>query len=289
MLRKFYSESWNVAFRNNSTGDIFQNKSDPFIIIKNSFRYWAADPFIIEIEDKVFIFAELFDYVLRRGILGYCTISNNKASKWKPIITEPYHLSFPCVFIQDNIIYLMPESNAGKVLTLYKSEKFPHDWQKIEILRSDVKFVDTTPMPIPWQNYAVTHNIDNMDNPKLLLIDLNNKKDDTYISHNDPLRSRPAGHFFYYKKKLIRPAQYSEDNGEGYGKSLIFYECNFDGSEYSETEFIEIKPKELCYDKKIHLNGMHTYNSSEHYEVIDIKTRRFNPLDFIMRLVGKLF
>ncbi|MBQ8895737.1 MAG: hypothetical protein IJY88_02970 [Clostridia bacterium] len=289
MLNRIYSESWNVAFRNTPTGDILNNKSEPFTIIKNNFRYWAADPFVLEIKDKVYVFAELFDYILRRGILGYCTISDNKASKWTPIIKEPYHLSFPCVFMQDGVVYLMPESNAGEVLTLYKCEEFPCTWKRIKTLRSNVKFADTTPMPFPWQRYAVTHSINDVNDPKLLLIDTFGEEADRCVPHENTLRSRPAGHFLSYKEKMLRPAQYSEDNDKGYGKSLVFYECKFDGSEYSEIEFAEIKPEEQCYNKRIYLNGMHTYNSSEHYEVIDLKTRRFNPLDFIMRLLGKVF
>ena len=81
-----FAESWNVAIRNKSTGDILDNTKIPFKVIKNNFRYWAADPFILEKDGKAYIFAELYDYVLRRGVLGYCSIEGDKASKWKPII-----------------------------------------------------------------------------------------------------------------------------------------------------------------------------------------------------------
>jgi hypothetical protein len=57
--------------------------------------------------------------------------------------------------------------------------------------------------------------------------------------------------------------------------------------QYRETERKVIFPEDLHYDKTMLLDGMHTYNSSEHYEVIDIKTRRFNLLNFVMRIVGK--
>jgi hypothetical protein len=57
--------------------------------------------------------------------------------------------------------------------------------------------------------------------------------------------------------------------------------------EDTETELREIRPEELKYDRKIFLDGMHTYNANARYEVIDIKTRRFNILNFIMRIAGK--
>ena len=36
------------------------------------------------------------------------------------------------------------------------------------------------------------------------------------------------------------------------------------------------------------MDGMHTYNASENYEVVDIKTRRFNILNFVFRLLNKV-
>lgn len=51
---------------------------------------------------------------------------------------------------------------------------------------------------------------------------------------------------------------------------------------------IDRKKGQLNFSKKIYLDGMHTYNASEEYEVIDIKTRRFNILNFMFRLLGKV-
>ena len=61
-----------------------------------------------------------------------------------------------------------------------------------------------------------------------------------------------------------------------------------DQGEYFEELQEMISPEELNYSQKIYLDGMHTYNASKEYEVIDIKTRRFNLLNFIFRLVGKV-
>ena len=33
---------------------------------------------------------------------------------------------------------------------------------------------------------------------------------------------------------------------------------------------------------------MHTYNADSEYEIIDIKTRRFNLLNLVFRLFGKI-
>lgn len=36
------------------------------------------------------------------------------------------------------------------------------------------------------------------------------------------------------------------------------------------------------------MRGMHTYTANEIMEVIDLKTRRFNLINFIFRLLNKL-
>lgn len=290
MLRNtpIYAESWNVAFRRKPAGEILNDTQTPFTVIKNNFRYWAADPFIVEREGQTYIFAELYDYILRRGVLGYCTIADGKAGKWVPIIREPYHLSYPCVTEIDGKLCLMPESGAGDALTVYEVTQFPDKWENRRVLRNNVKFADTTPFPHPGSRLALTHSVEDPENPQLFLIDLDGKEKDIPVAGKEPLRSRPAGHVFVRNGEYIRPAQISLDTGAGYGKALVFCRCRLDAeSRYSEEEVREIRPEDLSYDRAIYLDGMHTYNASDHYEVIDIKTRRFNILNFIMRIAGK--
>ena len=171
---------------------------------------------------------------------------------------------------------------------MYESVELPDKWEKRKVIRSKVRLADTTPFPTNGRNFALTHNVDDPENPCLTVIDLDGKTKDITVEGKAALRSRPAGYVFEKDGKLIRPAQYSVNTAEGYGKGLIFCECKLsDDLRYSEKEIKEIRPENLNYDKSIYLDGMHTYNSSEHYEVIDIKTRRFNILNFIMRIAGK--
>lgn len=282
-----YAESWNVAFREKPAGAILEDTQTPFTVIPNNFRYWAADPFVIRWEGKTCIFAELYDYILRRGVLGYCEILDGKPEKWKPIIREDYHLSYPSLMESAGKLYMMPESGAGEVLTVYEAVRFPNQWEK-RVLRGSVKFADTTPLPCGGRNLALTHRVDDPEHPRLTLIDLENTLEDREIEKQEPLRSRPAGHFFEKDGLWVRPAQVSLDIGAGYGKGLVF--CRGSLTEdlcYRETELREIRPEELKYDRSIFLDGMHTYNANEQYEVIDIKTRRFNLLNFVMRIAGK--
>ena len=105
---QLFAESWNVAFREAPAGAILEDTQTPFTVIPNNFRYWAADPFVIRFAGKTCVFAELYDYILRRGVLGYCEITGGKAGKWKPVIREDYHLSYPCLMEHGGKLYLMP-------------------------------------------------------------------------------------------------------------------------------------------------------------------------------------
>ncbi len=279
----FYAESWNVAWRKKSVGSILNDKETEFKVIKNSFRYWAADPFVFEYEGKTYIFSELYDYVKCKGCLGYCELDHYRP-KWVPIISEEYHLSYPYIFKIENEIFIMPESSANNDVTIYKAKLFPKQWEKVKIVRKNVKYGDTT--LFEWKNhtYALAYGTKD-ENYQLFLLDLEEQEKDQRIECSEIECRRPAGKIFYYGDKTIRPAQNCKN---GYGKGLYFYEFSINENNiYKEKVIEKILPQQVTLSEKLYLDGMHTYNGSEHYEVIDIKTRRFNILNFIFRIIQK--
>lgn len=282
-----FAESWNVAWRKKPLGSILNDNETKFNIIKNSWRYWAADPFVYEENGKVYIFAELYDYILCRGVIGVCEITGGKNTGWQPIIIGESHLSYPCFFCQQEKKYIMPESGAAHELALYGAVSFPYEWKKISVLKNNVNFADTTPIYV--EKLAVTHDITDSKNPKLLLVDLCNDSIKLEAKMFSPLMSRPAGNVFHFQGVNYRPVQVSYDFNQGYGKELIFTKWKIDDQlGFSEEIVKQLKPEDLNYSDSIYLDGMHTYNSSENYEVIDIKTRRFNIVNFMFRILRKL-
>ena len=281
-----FAESWNVAWRKRNSGSILSDKDTAFNIIKNDFRYWAADPFLFEYQNETYIFAELYDYIHCRGSLGYCILAENSRSKWKQIILEDYHLSYPCIGKVGNDIYIMPESGANNSLYVYRAVEFPDKWEKVKALRENVQYGDTTPFVWGKHQYALTYDVKNSEKYYLVMLDLEDTSRDKMLPYEDVEFRRPAGKFFMEKKHMIRPAQNCEND---YGEGLIFYECGINGSgEYWENEIQRIIPSDLKFSGEILLDGMHTYNSTDTFEIIDIKTRRFNTLNFIFRIISKL-
>lgn len=276
-----YAESWNVAFRKACPGSIIEERGKEFNIIKNPVRYWAADPFLFEYDGDTYIFAEMYDYIRRRGGIGYCKISDTNNPKWKPIIFEKYHLSYPYIFEKDGEVFIMPESGASESLYLYKAVSFPEKWEKFTVLREGLKLADTTLIEPFDDNKALTYNVKDPNKPVLMLLDISNPKRDIELRLDNVEMRRPAGRVL---PNGIRPAQ---NCAEDYGKGLVFYKY-FSNEDYYEEEICRIFPEDLSYAQKVFLDGMHTYNYSTQYEVIDIKTRRFNLLNLLFRTIGKL-
>lgn len=277
-----FAESWNVAWRKRPELSILSDEQQVFSVIPNSLRYWAADPFLFEYAGNTYIFAELYDYVKRHGIIGYYKLGE-KGERWHPIIEESYHLSYPCIFEAQGKIYIMPEANESGSLYLYECVRFPEQWKKQKVLKEDVKYVDTTFFN-QSRGYALTYDIADVHNPKLVLLDVTGAGQDSEIDIDAIDCRRPAGKA--YEVQRIRPAQNCR---EGYGKSLLFYQYELDESGwYQERQIASIQPEALKFDRKIFLDGMHTYNSTSQYEVIDIKTKRINLINLFFRTYGKI-
>ena len=283
---RIFAESWNVAWRKIDAGNIMNNKKEKFNIIKNNLLYWAADPFLFEYQNDTYIFAELYDYIHCRGTIGYCKLNENGKMRWKKIIIEDYHLSYPYITTQGNDIYIIPESGENNSLYVYKAINFPDKWEKAYMIRRKVKYGDTTPFKYKNHNYALTYDVSDNNIYKLVLLDLEDKNNDTVVGIDEFGDRRPAGKIKFEDNYLLRPAQNCEHK---YGEGIIFYKGGISAeNKYFEKEILRVDPYCFKYSKDIYLDGMHTYNSINKYEVIDIKTRRFNIINLLFRFINKV-
>lgn len=280
-----FAESWNVAWRKRPVASLLEDRDSPFFIIRNSVRYWAADPFIFCYNGSLFIFAELYDYITRKGTIGYCKWDGKRFGRWEKIIEEDYHLSYPYIFECNDGIYIMPESGANGDLRLYRAIDFPTKWEAVSVLRQNVKYGDTTPFIWKDHMYALTYNVADKKHYTLMLLDLEDERNDHDLQVENANLCRPAGKHFFYNNMNIRPAQNCKGD---YGKGLLFYWYSFENDVFSEKCIASITPHDLHYSYRMTLDGIHTYNATDLFEVIDIKTRRFNLINLFSRVLGKL-
>lgn len=287
-----FVEGWHVAFRNKKSGSILEDIKTKFSVIPNCWHGWCADPFVFEYKNEVYIFAELFDYIKDYAGIGYCVLDKktNKFSKWKVVVQEEFHMSYPFIFEKDGSVYMIPETSGNHSLILYKAEQFPDVWVKEKVLLDDVQIVDTTLDDIKEEGtLGLTYKL--MQDSKWELWALRFSEDKVCFAESGPISSddataRPGGRFFDYNGKKVRVSQ---DCEKSYGYALNFMELiNFSQDHFTEKLIKYISPDDICVDRQIKITGIHTYNATDSYEVIDIKSVDYNVLYFFFRIFRKM-
>lgn len=279
-----FAESWSVAYRRKPAGSILSDHATPFAIIPNSPRYWAADPMVFQYEGKTYIFAELYDYSIYRGIIGVTEFDGKRFGQWTPVLTEDTHLSYPFVFQQGNEVYMIPENRYGLKLAVYRAVEFPYTWERCKVIREDIEWVDTTLIPEGDGYLGFTESMRQPMTDYCLRLDR-----ELAITRCEPLaqggdgRHRCGGPMFRHGGELVWVTQ---DCVEDYGQALFFRVCDPDTLE--ERQSLRLTPQQLTFDRKLFLQGMHTYSAAGDFEVIDIKTRRLAPRNLYYRTAGKI-
>ena len=242
-------------------------------------RWWLADPFLFEKNGITYIFYEAYDLYLHRGKIGYSILNGTKATKPKIILNCPYHLSFPYIFEKDGEIYMMPETNEIEAIRLFRAKKFPDEWVEDKILASKICACDTILLKNGNDAYLLTNEM-----PSVVPEGTSNScwvKDVLYSLQNEQCvlnravqegdaGIRNAGKIFSYNDKKIRPGQNCTNNQ--YGKGMIFFEIN-SSEPYEEKEIYRADYQDIqkhLTTKKTHINGVHTYNSTDDIEIIDV-------------------
>lgn len=279
-MKKF--EKWNVAFRpRKSNITLMEDTEAPFTVITNTWRYWCADPHLIDFNNQTYIFAELYDKILRRGVIGYCVINGDSTSCWTPVLRTPFHLSYPNIFQYDSDIYIIPESYVAGEISVYKATNFPIKWEKIKTLEDDIIAVDSTPVNADKTPYLLSYRFsDNIESLELLKFEDGNLQT-CFTLEDTNNQLRPGGNFFKVNNVLYRPAQ---DCKNGYGSALNFYRVDeISNNTYTESLEKKITPDIINTDLNIAAEGIHTYNFNDKYEVIDIKGYEYDVFFYIMR------
>lgn len=282
MFDKLKAESWNIAYRTLEQGTILNNRDDRFCVVKNPIRYWIADPFLFEKDNRTFIFAELFDYCSNKGVIGCAELKSTGITKWRVIISEKWHLSYPFIFEHNGEVYLMPEMNDGNELWIYKSKIFPYEWEKETVVLENVRLVDTSLQPFEDGYIAFSQDINQKPVAFRLDENLSFVTNVSYKGNNGEF-VRPGGNFLLIDEKLFAVCQ---DCSKTYGGSLIFYSADVSKNMIElSNEQLHLYPEDVNLDVNIEKKGVHTYNATKRYEIIDIKTRRFSLLNLVGRIL----
>lgn len=285
-MKKKKEMMYTIALRKRLSREDFFWKQKDFEFVECNInghgRYWVADPFVFEDEGVLYVFYEAFDLVERKGKIGYSIIKDGIATDPKIVLDEAYHLSFPYIFRDGDEIYIMPESCGDYRVKLFRAVDFPNKWESAEILLPDAFDVDNIFIQSAGKNYLLVN--ERYHNPPM------NKVSSCWVKNVlYPMKGyfqiigegckvaegeygiRNAGKIIEDNGKIIRVGQ-NCDAGV-YGKGLVFFEIE-SLEPYCEKVIYSIDYPEMDQHirrvTKEQLEGVHTYNYSENYEVIDL-------------------
>ncbi|MBO9559235.1 MAG: hypothetical protein J7515_11745 [Caulobacter sp.] len=108
---------------------------------------FLADPMGVWRGDRLYVFAEIYDYRDRVGAIEVLTFDQdlNLLSR-EPALSEPWHLSYPFIIEADGETYMLPEAHKSGRLTLYRAEEFPTKWAPVTTIELDQVAIDATPV-----------------------------------------------------------------------------------------------------------------------------------------------
>jgi hypothetical protein len=237
--------------------------------------FWA-DPHIVPVDAKHYIFIEEFSESTRKGHIS--VIEMDAHGNCKPpvkVLEKEYHLSYPFVFEWRGKFYMVPESRANRTIDLYECAKFPDQWKFKQTLMVNVSAVDTTLLHHAgkwWMFTALAEIEAAAPNVELFLFYTDDLFSGRWTPHprnpiiSDVKRARPAGSFFQRDGKIFRPSQ-DCSHAYGYGFDLNEIEV-LSEADYREKRVTSFRPD---WDKKI--LGAHTYAHCNDLTVIDALRR----------------
>lgn len=90
---------------------------------------FVADPFIVRAGGTWYMFFETLIKDTSKGVICLATSSDGLSWRYQRVLLEePFHLSYPYVFADEQAHYMIPESAEAKSVRLYKATDFPTVW-----------------------------------------------------------------------------------------------------------------------------------------------------------------
>lgn len=267
----FFIRHWVIAYHQNQETQFNFSKST--ILASPHFADWA-DPFVFRHQGIDYLF---FEHLARNKRFGEILCHRMDQLQRAPmrVLEEPYHLSYPTMLEHEGKLYLLVESGAAKLISLYVCEAFPNKWKKLNPLMAGIELYDPTLFYHDglWYLFGTKRLAAGTSADMYLHIFYSSRLDGEWLPHamnpitRDVRGSRPAGKIFIREGKLIRPAQLGAPR---YGSGVMFMEIiKLSPTEYEERVVNNLLP----WGRKI--LATHTYSAGNGWHVTDAQVRRF--------------
>ena len=280
---------WKIYLRKKKKGqDLLDDASSFRCVLKSPFITYA-DPYLFEEAGKTYLLYEKQNLFTMKGILCFRCLEDFKREH--VLLEKKHHLSYPFVFRLNEQVFMIPETkNSGRV-ELYKVAFRTNGAEIVKDLK-ELKAVDSTILFFSdFKGLIFTYT-----NNRLEIFHVFTENGSLMIDEHPLIGAedidhilRPGGSFFRHEDALVRPAQYCRDY---YGQGLVFYNVDqADENEYRESIIKMVLGKDIfpCDNQVV---GIHTYNQTEKYEVIDIKYRykglHITVFNILLRIIWRI-
>jgi len=271
----FYTDafSWKILINCGINEDFSSDSFSKFKTLQSPQYLFWADPFVVSENNHYYLFVEEYIYKKDKGHITMIELDSQcKIIKHQKIIEKSYHMSYPFLFREKEIYYMIPETASNRTIELYRCTEFPGKWELDRYLMKDIYATDTTLFYYnkKWWLFTTLDQTDGISggSTELFLFFADSPFTDSWTSHplnpivSDERIARCAGNLFIRDKKIYRPSQ---DCSVRYGRGLnINRIIKLNEHEYEEELVREIKPG---WSKKI--KGMHTVNLVKDLIIID--------------------
>ncbi len=269
----FMSSDWHIAIRK-CQWQWPLNYDVPFHEFKGKQGYWYADPMLLFYDNKYYLFCEAFNNKKQIGEIAVSLFDGNQWQEPRVIISNNYHMSYPCVFRVAGSFYMIPESQEANRLEMYKAEEFPYKWRKINNLLENTRIADPTVWEYDGKMYLAGYTEKNPYKLNFYQLDVLNKAIKYFFTVNyEKNIGRPAGYLIKQSDSYLRPVQ---DCQQLYGRSILWNELRI--TEDNITEVI-VGATDNSRIKIGYIEGVdriHTFSRAGEFEVIDYCINHFD-------------
>jgi len=264
---------WSIAWRQGASAlatETLEIPLDAFSRLRDDGRRYYADPFVLMRDGVAHVFCEEVPFATNKGVISHFTIdADGNASTPRPVLDQPYHLSYPFVFERDGGVWMIPESSSNRTIELYRAERFPDRWVKHATLLDNLLADDATLFEKDGRLWLFASIRDRQASSwDALGLFYADSLTGPWTAHRanpvllDPASARPAGALFRRDGQVIRPAQ---DCARGYGRGLAFCRIDrLDEEGFAQSGLARAEPQTG------RVQGLHTYNRAGAFEVIDL-------------------
>lgn len=251
-----------------------------------------ADPFLFVQEDRLYLFYEEQVNLHGKGVIKMVSTLNLKSwTEPKVVLEEPFHLSYPNVFVYKGEVYMLPETGHAGEVRLYKGNRDLTSWKYCcSLLGGGSNYVDSDILQVEGKLFLFTTV---MTGPKTYELRVYVSQDlfGEWKEHplspvaSDVDRARCGGRALRIGGELFRPVQAC---GEQYGGGLSLFRVKIDEEHYEESFYKTLMPLRKSYYR----HGGHHFTfvdfGDSYVVATDALVYRYNAYEIVRRIKNKL-